>query len=98
MSIDEFTAIFDKRLRPGDGEMDLIIERMGDSVLITWGERKKRCTLIFLPKLRSLKSEGPYRRLKSPFVTLVKTQTFDNGKKFTLNETITQALMTNSRV
>jgi IS30 family transposase len=46
VSIDERSAIVDLRQRVGDGEMDLIIGRIGGSVLMTAVERKTRYTLI----------------------------------------------------
>jgi len=93
VSIDERPAIVDTRQRVGDGEMDLIIGRIGGSVLMTAVERKTRYTLIgFAPNKTAEKVKNCIIDVMAPLASLVKTQTYDNGKEFALHESIAEAL------
>jgi len=97
VSIDERPAIVDKRQRVGDWEMDLIIGRIGGSVLMTAVERKTRYTLIGLAPNKTAKQvKECIINVMSPLASLVKTQTYDNGKEFALHETIAEALEASS--
>ena len=97
VSIDERPAIVDTRQRVGDWEMDLIIGRIGGSVLMTAVERKTRYTLIgFAPNKTAEKVKDCIIDVMGPLASLVKTQTYDNGKEFALHEAIATALEASS--
>ena len=93
VSIDERPAIVDERQRVGDWEMDLIIGRLGGSVLMTGVERKTRFTTIALASNKTAEVVkdailGAYAPLAIP----VETLTYDNGKEFALHEVVAQRL------
>ena len=97
VSIDERPAIVDTRQRVGDWEMDLIIGRIGGSVLMTAVERKTRYTVIgFAPNKTAEKVKDCIIDVMGPLASLVKTQTYDNGKEFALHEAIATALEASS--
>jgi IS30 family transposase len=97
VSIDERPAIVDTRQRVGDWEMDLIIGRIGGSVLMTAVERRTRYTLIgFAPNKTAEKVKDCIIDVMAPLASLVKTQTYDNGKEFALHEAIAEALEASS--
>jgi IS30 family transposase len=93
VSIDERPAIVDTRQRVGDWEMDLIIGRIGGSVLMTAVERTTRYTLIGLaPNKTAEEVKDCIVDIMKPLTHLVETQTYDNGKEFALHEIIAEAL------
>ena len=84
VSIDERPAIV-------DWEMDLIIGRLGGSVLMTAVERKTRFTVIALAPNKTAKAvKEAILGALSPLAAPVETLTYDNGKEFALHEVIAQ--------
>ncbi len=97
VSIDERPAIVDERKRIGDWEMDLIIGRLGGSVLMTAVERKTRFTVIALAPNKMAKAvKEAIPGALSPLAAPVETLTYDNGKEFALHEVIAQQLQAES--
>jgi IS30 family transposase len=73
--------------------MDLIIGRIGGSVLMTAVERKTRYTLVGLASNKTAEEvKDCIVDVMKPLAHLVETQTYDNGKVFALPETIAEAL------
>lgn len=75
--------------RVGDWEVDTVIGCQGRSVLVTTAERKTRLSIVALSPDKTVKSvkEALVEALSSLSAD-VKTLTYDNGKEFTLHETI----------
>ena len=95
--IDERPAIVDERKRVGDWEMDLIIGRLGGSVLMTAVERKTRFTVIALAPNKTAEAvKDAILGALSPLAAQVETLTYDNGKEFALHEVIAKQLQAES--
>ena len=97
VSIDERPTIVDERQRIGDWEMDLIIGRLGGSVLMTAVERKTRFTAISLaPDKTAGAVKDAILGALTPLAAQVETLTYDNGKEFALHEAIAEQLQAES--
>ncbi len=97
VSIDERPAVVDERQRIGDWEMDLMIGRLGGSVLMTAVERKTRFTVIALATDKTAESvKEAILGALSPLAAQVETLTYDNGKEFALHEVIAKQLKAES--
>jgi len=97
VSIDERPVIVDERKRIGGWEMDLIIGRLGGSVLMTAVERKTRFTVIGLARNKTAEAvKHAILGGLSPLAALVETLTYDNGKEFALHEVIAEQLQAES--
>lgn len=97
VSIDERPAIVDERQRVGDWEMDLIIGRLGGSVLMTAVERKTRFTVIALAPDKTAEAvKDAILGALAPLAAQIETLTYDNGKEFALHEVIAKQLQANS--
>ncbi len=93
VSIDERPDIVETRKRIGDWEMDLIIGRIGGSVLMTAVERKTRYTVIALAPNKTAEAvKNAILEALTPLAARVKTLTYDNGKEFALHEVIAKTL------
>tara|TARA_B100000953_G_scaffold294506_1_gene284376 strand:+ start:196 stop:1161 length:966 start_codon:yes stop_codon:yes gene_type:complete len=93
VSIDERPAVVDRRNRIGDWEIDTVIGRQGGAVLVTAAERKTRLSVVALSTDKTAKSvKDALVEALTPFVTDIKTLTYDNGKEFALHETIAEKL------
>ena len=69
------------------------IERYQIKAYLTAVERKTRYTLIgFAPNKTAEKVKNCIIDVMAPLASLVKTQTYDNGKEFALHESIAEAL------
>lgn len=93
VSIDDRPVIVDQRSRIGDWEIDTVIGRQGGSVLVTAAERKTRLSIVALsPDKTAVSIKDALVDALSPLVADVKTLTYDNGKEFSLHETIAEEL------
>ena len=93
VSIDERPVVVDRRNRIGDWEIDTVIGRQGGAVLVTAAERKTRLSVVALSTDKTAKSvKDALVEALTPFVTDIKTLTYDNGKEFALHETIAEEL------
>ena len=89
VSIDERPGIVEQRKRVGDWEMDLIIGRLGGSILMTAVERKTRFTMIALAANKTAEAvKDAILGALFPLAAQVETLTYDNGKEFALHEVI----------
>ena len=93
VSIDARPSIVEERCRVGDWEMDLIIGRLGGSVLMTAVERKYRYTVMALAPNKTAEAvKETILAALTPLANLVETMTYDNGKEFSLHESISDQL------
>ena len=93
VSIEERPSIVEERCRVGDWEMDLIIGRLGGSVLMTAVERKYRYTVMALAPNKTAEAvKETILAALTPLADLVETMTYDNGKEFSLHEVISDQL------
>ena len=93
ISIDERPAVVDARSRFGDWELDTIIGKGHQQVIVSLTERKSRYTLIHKVKRKTAADVSKaIIRLLLPLNNHVKTLTSDNGKEFAEHKTIAQTL------
>lgn len=95
ISIDERPKIVDRKSRIGDWEMDTLIGKNHQGVLISIVERRSRYTLI--AKANSKQAEEISKKtidLLHPVQDLVHTITADNGKEFASHKQIAMSLNT----
>ena len=93
ISIDERPAVVDKKSRVGDWEIDTIIGKNHQGVLLTVVERRSRYTFIAKAKSRHAEEIAQQTiRLLKPVENLVHTVTADNGKEFAQHTAIRDAL------
>ena len=93
VSIDKRPEVVNKRKRIGDWEADTIIGKNHKGAIVTIDERKSKLRLA--APLKNKKAKGVLEwmvKLLDPIKNNVKTITFDNGKEFTLHETIASEL------
>ena len=91
-SIEERPELVDRRTRLGDWEVDLVLGKDHQGVLVTLTERKSRFTL-----LRSVASKQAHRVTQAMIALLnwvpeLESITADNGKEFAAHQEISQAL------
>lgn len=93
VSIDQRPAIVDQKCRIGDWEIDTVIGKKHQGVLIVAVERKSKLTVIGWSRYKKAKlvSKEIIRMLK-PYKKHVLTITVDNGKEFALHKMIARAL------
>lgn len=92
VSIEQRPEIVDQRSRLGDWEVDLIVGKGHNGVMVTLTERKSRFTLLggVASKSAELVSQAVIRLLK--WVTHLETITADNGKEFAKHKQISATL------
>ena len=93
VSIDERPKVVDRKSRFGDWEIDTIIGKNHQGVLISIVERRSRYTLI--AKANSKQAEEVSNKtidLLLPVQNLVHTITADNGKEFASHKRVSMAL------
>lgn len=96
VSIDLRDAVVDKKSRVGDWEIDTIIGKNHQGVLLTAVERKTKFTCIAqLPNREAESVAKTLIHMLMPYKKLVHTITADNGKEFSKHETIAKDLKTN---
>ncbi len=97
VDIDERPAEANHRERVGDWEADTIIGKNHQGAIVTLDDRKSKLRLAFplLGKKATLVKEAMLLLLK-PIQAFVETITFDNGKEFTLHETLANELECNT--
>ena len=93
ISIEERPEIVDNKTRIGDWEIDTVIGKNRQGVLISIVERKSKITLIRKVDNKSAEivSNAIIEELK-PYKNVVYTITFDNGKEFAYHEKISNKL------
>ncbi len=93
IDIDERPEAANNRDRIGDWEADTIIGKNHKGAIATIDERKSKLRLAFpLPGKKAQGVTDAIVRLLKPIEQFVKTITFDNGKEFTLHESIAKSL------
>lgn len=92
VSIEQRPAVVDERTRLGDWEVDLVLGKHHRGVLVTLTERKSRFTLLrkVANKSASLVTKAILELLNG--IEHLKTITADNGKEFSLHESISENL------
>lgn len=93
IDIDQRPDVINKRQRVGDWEGDLIIGANHKGAIVTLDERKSKLRLAFPinHKLANLTTDAIILLL-TPFKSLVKSITFDNGREFAKHTDIAQKL------
>ena len=93
VDIDERPEAANNRERVGDWEADTIIGKNHKGVIVTLDDRKSKLRLAapVARKQASLVTQA-IQSLLSPIQSWVNTITFDNGKEFTLHESIADTL------
>lgn len=96
VDIDQRPAIVDSRRRVGDWEGDTIIgSHTGGAVIASMVERKSRYTVLAKAKNKTTTEViGGINQHMLPIADLVFTITLDNGKEFSLHETMASVLNT----
>ena len=91
-SIDERPEVVEQRTRLGDWEVDLMLGKDHQGVLVTLTERKSRFTLLrgVASKQAKLVSQAIIELLQ--WVSSLESITADNGKEFAAHQHISQAL------
>ena len=93
VDIDERPEAANKRERVGDWEADTIIGKNHKGAIVTLDERKSKLRLALpLPGKKALYVKDAMIELLHPIKKFVRTVTFDNGKEFTLHESIAKEL------
>jgi len=93
ISIDERPSIVDTKERIGDWEIDTIIGKNHQGVLLTAVERKSKFTIIrALPNREAKLVAQTLIAMLTPYKSLVWTITSDNGKEFSQHEKIAKKL------
>lgn len=94
-SIEERPQIVDQRVRFGDWEVDLVLGKDQQGVIVTLTERKSRFTLLrsISSKQSDLVAQAVISLLK--WVAPLESITADNGKEFAAHLDISQALSVN---
>ncbi len=93
VDIDERPVEANNRERIGDWEADTIIGKNHKGAIVTLDDRKSKLRLAApLPGKKAKYVKEAMIALFSPIVEFVKTVTFDNGKEFTLHESIAEEL------
>lgn len=93
VDIDERPVEANNRERIGDWEADTIIGKNHKGAIVTLDDRKSKLRLAApLPGKKAQYVKEAMIALFSPIVEFVKTVTFDNGKEFTLHESIAEEL------
>lgn len=97
VDIDQRPAIVDRRQRTGDWEGDTIIgSHDGGAVIASMVERKSRFTVLAKSKNKTTTAvTGSINQQMLPIAALVHTITLDNGKEFSLHETMADRLDAN---
>ena len=93
IAIDKRPEIANKRERIGDWEVDTIIGKNHNGVIVTMDERKSK--IRFAAPLGNKKAANVLREMTElllPIKDFVKTITFDNGKEFALHKIIAKIL------
>ena len=91
--IDQRPKIVDTKARFGDWEVDTIIGKNHQSAIVTLTERKSQFELMAKTQgTKALSVKKQIINLLAPFKVMVKTITSDNGKEFTLHQTIAKKL------
>jgi len=93
VDINKRPEIANQRKRLGDWEADTIIGKQHKGAIVTLDERQSKLRLaapLVTKKARGV-TDAMIALLK-PFKDFVKTITFDNGKEFTLHETVAEAV------
>lgn len=95
-SINERPKIVEEKSRIGDWEIDTMLGKNHKGVLITMVERKSKYLITEYSENKTAKSisEKIIKSL-SPYIGLIHTITFDNGKEFAFHEEISKFLKTN---
>jgi IS30 family transposase len=97
VDIDERPEAANNRERVGDWEADTIIGKNHKGAIVTLDDRKSKLRLAFpLPGKKAVYVKDAMLMLFKPIQTFVKTITFDNGKEFTLHETLAKELECNT--
>ena len=93
VSIDERPEIANQRKRIGDWEADTIIGKNHKGAIVTLDERQSKLRLAApLPTKKARGVTDAMIALLEPLKHFVKTITFDNGKEFTLHESVAEAI------
>jgi IS30 family transposase len=93
VDIDERPAAANNRERIGDWEADTIIGKNHRGAIVTLDDRKSKLRLAApLPGKRAKYVKEAMLSLFSPIKQFVKTVTFDNGKEFTLHQSVANEL------
>lgn len=93
VDIDQRPASANNRERIGDWEADTIIGKNHRGAIVTLDDRKSKLRLAApLPGKRAKYVKQAMIGLFSPIKQFVKTVTFDNGKEFTLHQSIAEEL------
>jgi len=93
VDIDERPEVANQRQRVGDWEADTIIGKNHKGAIVTLDERQTKLRLAApLPGKKAQSVKEAMIELLHPIWKFVKTITFDNGKEFTLHESIAKAL------
>ena len=93
VGIEKRPEVVNRRGRIGDWEADTIIGKNHKGAIVTLDERKSKLRLAApLPGKKAHPVKEAMVALLHPVRQFVKTITFDNGKEFTLHESIAKAL------
>jgi IS30 family transposase len=93
VDIDERPEVANQRQRVGDWEADTIIGKNHKGAIVTMDERQSKLRLAApLPGKKAQAVKEAMIELLHPIRKFVETITFDNGKEFTLHESIAKAL------
>jgi IS30 family transposase len=93
VDIDERPEVANQRERIGDWEADTIIGKNHKGAIVTMDERQSKLRLAApLPEKKALAVKEVMIALLHPIEQFVETITYDNGKEFTLHESIAEAL------
>lgn len=93
VDIDKRPEVVNKRQRVGDWEADTIIGKNHKGAIVTLDERQSKLRLAApLPGKKAQAVKEAIIALLHPIKQFIKTITYDNGKEFTLHESIAKAL------
>lgn len=93
VDIDERPVEANNRERVGDWEADTIMGKNHQGAIVTLDDRKSKLRLAApLGGKKAINVKEAMIKLLQPVHSYVKTITFDNGKEFTLHETIAKTL------
>ncbi len=93
IDIDKRPEIANKRERIGDWEADTIIGKNHKGAIVTLDERQSKLRLASpLQRKKAESVKDAMIALLCPIQQFVKSITFDNGKEFTMHESIAKAL------
>jgi IS30 family transposase len=93
VDIDKRPEVANKRQRVGDWEADTIIGKNHKGAIVTLDERQSKLRLAApLPGKKAQAVKEAIIALLRPIKQFIETITYDNGKEFTLHESIAKAL------